>query len=159
VIPACVTVNVFPAIESVPVRVDVDALAPTLKLTVPFPLPDAPAVTVIQAALLTAVHAQPVPAVTVVLLVPPPEAAESVDGEIVGAQGAVNEKVLDGRLVPVPPGPMAEIRASYTTPVVNGVVRSATKSSRILPSTSSAGLPRLIVCTGWVPPETNICML
>jgi len=38
---------------------------------VPLPLPLAPAVTVIHAALLTAVHAQPAPAVTAVLPVPP----------------------------------------------------------------------------------------
>jgi hypothetical protein len=159
VMPACVTVNVLPAIVSVPVRVDVEVFALTLKLVVPFAVPDAPPVTVIHDALLTAVHAQPVPAVTVALPVPPPEAIDSVVGEIVGVQGAVKEKVLDGRLVPVPPGPIAAIRASYTTPAVSCPDNSETKSSRILPSTSRAGLPRLIVCTGCVPPETKICML
>jgi hypothetical protein len=68
---ACVTVNVAPAIVSVPVRPVVPVLAATLKPTVPDPDPDAPPVTVIHAALLTALHAQPAPAVTVLLPVPP----------------------------------------------------------------------------------------
>ena len=69
--PAWVTVNVLPAIVSVPVRPVVDVFAADVKLTVPLPVPAAPAVTVIHAALLTAVHAHPVPAVTVVLPAPP----------------------------------------------------------------------------------------
>jgi hypothetical protein len=40
-------------------------------LTVPFPVPFAPDVTVIHDTLLTAVHAQPLPAVTVTLPCPP----------------------------------------------------------------------------------------
>jgi hypothetical protein len=40
-------------------------------LTVPFPVPLAPKVTVIQLALLTPVHPQPLPAVTATLPVPP----------------------------------------------------------------------------------------
>ena len=60
------------------------------------PLPDAPAVTVSQlVALLTAVHVQPVPAVTVTV---PVVAAEDVRfedvGEIVGAQGALKANVF-----------------------------------------------------------------
>jgi hypothetical protein len=71
--PACVTVNVRPPTVSVPVRCAVLAFAAALKLTVPLPLPDAPAVTVNQLVLLlTAVHAQPVCAVTLVDPVPPP---------------------------------------------------------------------------------------
>ena len=45
--------------------------AATLKNAVPFPVPLAPPVTVIHEALLAAVHAQPAPAVTVLLPVPP----------------------------------------------------------------------------------------
>ncbi len=97
---------------SVPVRVDVDVFALMLKLTLPLPAPDAPAVTVSHDALLTAVQAQPVPAVTAVLPVPPPAAIDNVVGEIAGAHGAVNEKVFEGRLVPAPAGPIAEMRAS-----------------------------------------------
>ena len=59
--PACVTVKVCPAIVIVPVREVVPVLAATLKLTVPLPLPFAPAVTVIQAALLAAVQVHPCP--------------------------------------------------------------------------------------------------
>jgi hypothetical protein len=45
-------------------------------------VPLAPAVTVIQAALLVAVHAQPAPAVTLTLPVPAAASMVSVDGEI-----------------------------------------------------------------------------
>src|SRR5205814_4556552 len=84
--PACVTVKVFPAIVSVPVR-DVPAVfAATLNVTLPLPEPDAPVVTVIHVALLTAVHAQPVGAVTVVLPVPPAAATDWLVGEIVSVQ-------------------------------------------------------------------------
>jgi hypothetical protein len=61
------------------------------------PLPDAPAVTVIQAALLTAVQLQPVPAVTVtvpvaaVAVVRFDELGESVN--VHGAPACVTEKV------------------------------------------------------------------
>jgi len=67
---ACVTVNVAPAIVSVPVRLDATVFAATLKPTVPLPEPVAPLVNVIQAALLAAVHAHPVATVTVLLPVP-----------------------------------------------------------------------------------------
>ena len=52
-------------------------------MTVPFPVPDAPEVTVSQLVLLlTAVQAQPLPAVTLTLLVPPPAAGEALVGEM-----------------------------------------------------------------------------
>jgi hypothetical protein len=54
---SCVTVKVRPAIVIVPVRF-LPALAATLKATLPLPAPLCPAVTVIQAASLVAVHAQ-----------------------------------------------------------------------------------------------------
>jgi hypothetical protein len=74
--PDCVTVNVDPAIVSVPVRLAVPVLAATLNVTVPDPEPDAPVTTVIHAALLTAVHRQPVPTVTVLLPAPAAAAAD-----------------------------------------------------------------------------------
>jgi hypothetical protein len=46
------------------------------------PEPDAPEVTVIQAALLTPVHEQPVPAVTVAEPAPPVTAIDALAGEI-----------------------------------------------------------------------------
>jgi hypothetical protein len=60
-----VTMNVRPAIFSVPVLWVVPVFAATLKLTGPVPLPVPPLVMVIHDALLVAVHAQPVPVVTV----------------------------------------------------------------------------------------------
>jgi len=65
-----VTVNVAPAIVSVPVRLDATVFAATLKPTLPLPDPVAPLVTVIHAALLAAVHAQPVGMLTLLLPVP-----------------------------------------------------------------------------------------
>ena len=67
----CETVKVWPAIVSVPLRA-APVFAATEKLTVPLPFPDAPEVTVIQLSALTAVHAQPVSAVTETDRVPPP---------------------------------------------------------------------------------------
>ena len=79
-----------PATASVAVRA-APALAATAKLIVPFPVPDAPAEMVTNAALLVAVHAQPVPAVTGTDPVPP--AAPNVDALIAPAttvqEGAV----------------------------------------------------------------------
>src|SRR5207244_7607218 len=100
--PACVTVNVLPAIVSVPVREVPAVFAATLNVTLPLPEPDAPVVTVIHVALLTAVHAQPVGAVTVVLPVPPPATTDWLVGEIVGGghgegQGDVVETALGAR--------------------------------------------------------------
>jgi len=61
---ACVTVNVDPAIVSVPVRAP-PVFAATVNVTVPLPVPLAPLAIVIQLALLLAVHVQPDCVVTV----------------------------------------------------------------------------------------------
>ena len=57
-------------------------LAETLYATVPLLVPLAPEVTVIQALLLTAVHGQPVSAVTVTLPLPPLAEGEALVGAI-----------------------------------------------------------------------------
>jgi hypothetical protein len=111
-IPVCVTVNVDPAIVSVPTRLVVLVLAAMLNVTVPAPDPDAPAPTVIHATLLTAVHWQPVPAVTVLLPEPPAAATDWDDGEMVGVHAPVNANVLDRVLAALPPDPMASTTAS-----------------------------------------------
>jgi len=82
-IPAWVTVTVRPATVSVPVREVSAALAATEIVTVPLPEPLAPAVTVIQDALETAVQAHPVVVVTVRLALPPPAAVDTEVGETV----------------------------------------------------------------------------
>ena len=69
---SCVTVKACPAIVIVPLRAE-PVFASTEYPTEPLPLPGVPLVIVIHAALLVAVHAQPVPAVTVTLLDPPPD--------------------------------------------------------------------------------------
>ena len=75
---ACVTVRVWPAIVTEPVREDVDVFAATESETVPFPVPDAPEVTEIQDAVLDAVQLQPEVPVTVAVI-GPPDAVEDVD--------------------------------------------------------------------------------
>jgi hypothetical protein len=81
-VPGCDTVNVCPAMVTVPVRKAVVGLAATVYPTDPLPLPLAPEVTVIQLALLTPVHAQPADVVTVTVPVPPPATTDCVVGEI-----------------------------------------------------------------------------
>jgi hypothetical protein len=72
----CEIVNDVPAIVSVAVRA-APVLAAIVKVTVPLPLPDAPAVIAANVALLVAVQVQPVPAVTATVALPP--AAPNVD--------------------------------------------------------------------------------
>jgi hypothetical protein len=57
-------------------------------LTVPFPFPEPPEVTVIHGALLTAVQLQPVATVTAMLLDDAPDGADELVGEIENVQGA-----------------------------------------------------------------------
>jgi hypothetical protein len=86
---AWVTVKGLPPIVSVPVRDVVAVFAATSNVTEPLPLPLAPAVTVIHAALLVAVQAHPVAAVTVTAAAVTPAAATLDDAdESVGAHGA-----------------------------------------------------------------------
>ena len=61
----CARVNVSPPIVTMPVRGEVVVFAPIVIVTEPLPLPLAPLVMVSQAALLAAVQAQLLPAVTV----------------------------------------------------------------------------------------------
>ena len=78
----------------------------------PFPDPVAPPVIEIHAALLTALQAHPVPAVTATLPVAELDAIARLAGEMVGAHGALNENALETLLVASPPGPTAATRAS-----------------------------------------------
>ena len=66
---------------SVPERA-APVLAPTLNATLPSPLPLAPAVTLTHAALLLAVQAQPVPADTPTVALPPDAAIAEFGGLI-----------------------------------------------------------------------------
>ena len=79
---ACVTVNVVPAIVSDPLRLVVTVFSATLNPALPAPEPDAPLVTVIHGALLLAFQAQPGPAVTGLLPVPPAAVNAAVVGEM-----------------------------------------------------------------------------
>jgi hypothetical protein len=79
--PAWVTVTVWPAMVSVPVRGLLAGFSAIAKVTVPGPLPLLPAVMVSHAAPLLAVQAQPLGAVTVTLPVP----AAAATARLVGA--------------------------------------------------------------------------
>jgi len=69
-------VKAWPAMVTVPVREAVPPFAATRTDTLPLPLPEAPAVTVIHATLLSADHVHEVLAVTPTVNVPPPEVAD-----------------------------------------------------------------------------------
>ena len=112
------TVKVRPAIVSVP-----DLLGPlvaaTVKLTVPFPLPAVPDVTVIHEALGVAVHAQPDAAVTATVALPPAAATDLVSGEMLNAQPfpcvSVTVRLATAN-VPDREGPPAAATANVTVP-------------------------------------------
>ena len=87
VCPACVTVNVWPAIVIVPVREDVVEFAATLYVTWPLPEPLLPVLTVNHCVLVDAVHAHPVPAVTETLPVADAAPIEVLVGEMLKVQG------------------------------------------------------------------------
>jgi len=110
--PACVTVKARPATVTVPVREALPVLAPTLKVTDPLPVPLPPPLMLIHAALLTAVHAQPVAAVTLVLAGPPAADTDWPVGEMAGAHGRLNVKVFERTLGAAPPGPTALMTVS-----------------------------------------------
>jgi hypothetical protein len=76
------TVNVWPAMVMVPLRA-LAVFAAALNVTLPSPLPPAPAVIEIHEALLLAVHEHPLPADTPTVPVPPPAGAVPLIGLIV----------------------------------------------------------------------------
>jgi hypothetical protein len=78
VAPACVTVNACPPMVIVALRGDTLVFAGALNVVVPAPVPLAPPVIVSHAALLAAVHAQPVPAVIPTEPAPPLPARDAL---------------------------------------------------------------------------------
>ena len=105
---------------SVPVRLEATGFAATLNPAVPFPDPVAPLVTVIHAALLAAVHEQPVATVTLLLPVPADAVNDWLVGEIVGEQEAaacVTVKVAPA-IVRVPVRLDATVFAATLNPTV-----------------------------------------
>jgi hypothetical protein len=112
------TVKVRPAIVSVPDRLG-PLVAATVKFTVPFPVPLVPDVMVIHDALRVAVHAQPDPAVTATVPLPPDAGTERVSGEMPNAQPFpwVTVTVWPAMTsVPDRGGPLAAAIASATVP-------------------------------------------
>jgi hypothetical protein len=102
--PDCVTVKARPAIVNIPVRTAEVVFAATLKVTVPFPVPVAPPVMVIQATELVAVQLQPPLAVTATLFVIASAPIDRLVGEMLKLQAAawVTENVRPATtMVPV----------------------------------------------------------
>jgi hypothetical protein len=153
---ACVTVNVCPAMLSVPVRTDVAVFAVAAKLTVPFPLPGVPPVIDSHDAALVAVQAQPALALTPTAPVAAaaPTAADVADNPAGPHGGPV--KVFDSALVDEPPGPTAVTRASYTVPESSGVDRRLSNFTATRPLVLIAGLPRLTECASTAEPAMKM---
>jgi hypothetical protein len=106
-------VNVVPAIVSVPTRLVVAVFAATLNVTVPGPEPDAPVTMVTHVALLAAVHAQPAPAVTVLVPVPPAAVNDWIVGDADRLQTVAPKENVFVRVPPLrPPGPTDSTSAS-----------------------------------------------
>ena len=80
-------VNVFPAAMMVALRA-APAFTATRYSTKPSPLPDPPDVIVSQLAFSVAVHAQPDPAVTLIVPLDPSEPTLSLVGEMLNTHGA-----------------------------------------------------------------------
>jgi hypothetical protein len=94
-------------------------VAATVKFTVPFPVPLAPDVMVIHEALRVADHAQPDPAVTATVPLPPDAGTERVSGEMPNAQPFPWVTVtvwFATTSVPDREGPLAAPTAKVTVP-------------------------------------------
>ena len=130
----------------------VAVFAATANVTAAVPLPPVPEVIVSQAAVLDADHVHPAAALTVTMPVDAPAPTDAPDADSVGAHTTEYEKRLDTVLVAVPPGPTADTRASYSTPVASGAGSSGRKATRINPPVPGAGFPRLtLAATVLVP--------
>src|SRR6185436_751960 len=108
----CLTVNVHPAIVSVPVRFfGCSVYTATEYITVPFPLPLAPPVMVSHDALLVAVQPQPAGAVTLTLPMPAARPKSAWVGLIAYVHGTE-----DTSLCTVPPRPTTYSSPAWSSP-------------------------------------------
>ncbi len=118
---ACSTVNVSPAMVSVPVRA-APVFAATLNPTDALPVPVAPDVIVIQGVVVCAVHEQVAPAETVMAPVPPAAAADCPRGAIAYVHGVAPACVtVNSRpaivIVPERPPPLFAATRNATEPL------------------------------------------
>lgn len=131
--------------------------AATLYDTEPLPDPFAPAVTVIQALLLAAVHAHPDVAVTATDPVVAADVIERLVGEIDGvAQAGEYENEFETALWIDPPGPLAATRASNKRPGVGSWFNNGRKSTLITPPVPGVGFPRFTDSNGIDDPSGYI---
>jgi hypothetical protein len=146
---ACVTVTVFPAIVTVPVRDVVAVFAPTVIVVVPEPVPLVGDI-MIQLAPVEADHAHPEPAVTLITQLPPPLVIDTLVGDTEKVQLVPLENVngFDTLLRDVPLGPVAATLDSYTPPGSGHPATWLLKSYRITPSACGVGFPMLVVVNG-----------
>ena len=105
-------------------------------------------VSVIHEALLTADQVQP--AATVRAIVPVVADWDTVRlvGEIEGVHVAEKANVFEAVLAVVPPGPIAETRASYVTVGAGALGNNGRKSTRIMLLAFGVGLPMSTVANG-----------
>lgn len=147
------TVKVRPAIVTVPERPG-PFVPEIVRLTVPLPEPLAPDVTVIHETLLLAVQAQPVPAVTETLPLPPEAGTDCVSGAIANEQPlpCVTATVWPATIsVPDRLGPAAAATENVTVPdplplepdviVIHGCALEAVQAHPAPPATFTVRLP------------------
>ena len=152
--PTCVALKVLPATVTVPVRAVLPGFAVALNITVPFPEPEVPAMTVIHPELLTADQLQPPGAVTATLVDSPATANAFDPGEIVSLQptpACVALKVLPA-IVTVPDRDAllvfaAAVRVTVPLPEPEGPAVTVTQAALLVadqPQPAGAVTPTLV---------------
>jgi hypothetical protein len=116
-------------------------------------VPLAPAVTVIQLAVLVADHWQPLVAVTLSVAVPPGAPICGARGATVAAHWVENVNEFESELAAVPPGPTAATSATYVVPGIGQPTNVVVRSTVMVFVESGVGLPRLAVWNGADAPD------
>ena len=151
------TVKVCPPMVTVPVRLVPAVLAATLRPTVPLPVPEAPEVTAIHAALLVAVRAQPLVPLTDTATGPPDAATFWLDGDSENAPHAaaacatvkVCPPMVAEPVRPVPAVLAATLRPTVPVPVpeppevtvIHAALLVAVRAQPLVPLTDTATGP------------------
>ena len=125
----------------------------TENVTVPFPLPLVPAVTVIHDAEVDADHAQPMGAATPKVLEPLDADNDRLVGLTVYVHGTANANEFDGVLAVVPVLPIAVTLTSYSTPPAGIGMRIVFSAMRMTPAVLGVGFPRSTVRSGVEEPS------
>jgi hypothetical protein len=155
------TVNVRPAIVAVPLR-SAPVLAAIDSCTAPLPVPEAPAVTVIQGTFDAAVHAHPFPAVTLTVVDPPAALIPCCSGAMVNVQAVpcVTVNVSPATVsVPTRPGPVFGAAVKLTVPLPLPDAPLLIESQGALLIAVHAQPPGAVTPTEPVPPDVGTVWL